>query len=215
MSDRPLSRGARTRQALMDHAEAAILAKGYSATSIEELIAAAGITKSGFFYHFRDKADLAMALIDRDNEASGALMARLFAEAEAAHADPLEGFLYGLARYGEAAVAAPGALPGCLITAFAYQEALLQDEHRLKVRNGVTQRRDQVRKVLGRIAEQRRPARPVDLDTLADMAVALILGGIVIDRINREPKTVPRQIALYAAFVRAVFDGPTRRAEAA
>ena len=36
-----------------------MLAKGFAATSIEELIAAAGITKSGFFYHFKDKGELA------------------------------------------------------------------------------------------------------------------------------------------------------------
>ena len=42
-------RGERTRAVLLDLAEAAMLEKGYAATSIEELIAAAGITKSGFF----------------------------------------------------------------------------------------------------------------------------------------------------------------------
>ena len=33
--------------------------------SIEELIAVVGISKSGFFYHFRDKAELAKALLLR------------------------------------------------------------------------------------------------------------------------------------------------------
>ena len=41
-----------TREQIMDAAEAAVLAKGFSSTSIEELIAAVGISKSGFFYHF-------------------------------------------------------------------------------------------------------------------------------------------------------------------
>ena len=41
-----------TREQIMDAAEAAVLAKGFNSTSIEELIAAVGISKSGFFYHF-------------------------------------------------------------------------------------------------------------------------------------------------------------------
>ena len=41
-----------TREQIMDAAVAAVLAKGFSSTSIEELIAAVGISKSGFFYHF-------------------------------------------------------------------------------------------------------------------------------------------------------------------
>ena len=42
-----------------------MLAKGFASTSIEELIAGAGITKSGFFYHFKDKGELAKAMMER------------------------------------------------------------------------------------------------------------------------------------------------------
>ena len=66
----------------MDIAEAAILAKGYGATSIEEIIEEAGITKSGFFYHFHDKRGLALALLHRYVEAETDLLNRLFARAE-------------------------------------------------------------------------------------------------------------------------------------
>ena len=48
------------RERLLQLAEQAVLEKGFSATSIEELIAGAGITKSGFFYHFKDKTELAV-----------------------------------------------------------------------------------------------------------------------------------------------------------
>ena len=49
----------------MDLAYQSIVEKGFAATSIEELVEAAGITKSGFFYHFRDKNDLARQLFER------------------------------------------------------------------------------------------------------------------------------------------------------
>jgi len=51
-----------TRERILDVAEASVLEKGFAATSIEEVIAAVGITKSGFFYHFKDKNELAKAL---------------------------------------------------------------------------------------------------------------------------------------------------------
>ncbi len=53
------------RERLLDAAEAAVLAKGFAATSIEELVAETGISKSGFFYHFKDKAALAKAIMER------------------------------------------------------------------------------------------------------------------------------------------------------
>jgi AcrR family transcriptional regulator len=43
-----------TRERLLELAESAVLAKGFAATSIDELIAAAGISKAAF-YHFRTK----------------------------------------------------------------------------------------------------------------------------------------------------------------
>ena len=65
MSVKVLSKGEATRERLLDLAEEAVLQKGFGATTIEELIVQAGITKSGFFYHFRDKGDLAQALLRR------------------------------------------------------------------------------------------------------------------------------------------------------
>ena len=63
-------RGPETRARLLEVAEQSVLAKGFAATSIDELIAAVGITKSGFFYHFKGKGELAEALLQRyiDNE---------------------------------------------------------------------------------------------------------------------------------------------------
>ena len=54
-----------TRARILEVAESAVLAKGFAATSIEEIIAAVGIAKSGFFYHFRDKGALAKGLMLR------------------------------------------------------------------------------------------------------------------------------------------------------
>src|SRR3712207_4226971 len=72
MEPEVLTKGERTRQRILDIAYDSIVHKGFAATSIEELVEAAGITKSGFFYHFRDKNDLARQLLDRfiaeDNE---------------------------------------------------------------------------------------------------------------------------------------------------
>jgi len=59
------TKGERTRERILDIAYEAIVEKGFAATSIEELVEAAGITKSGFFYHFRDKNDMARQLFDR------------------------------------------------------------------------------------------------------------------------------------------------------
>jgi len=50
-----------SRRKLLDAALSVIRAKGYQATRIEDLCAAAGLTKGSFFHHFRSKEELALA----------------------------------------------------------------------------------------------------------------------------------------------------------
>lgn len=49
---------------LLEAAMSVIRTKGYSATSIDDLCRAAGVTKGAFFHHFRSKADLGIAAAD-------------------------------------------------------------------------------------------------------------------------------------------------------
>src|SRR6476620_1702982 len=95
------TKGERTRERIMDVAYESIVEKGFAATSVEELVEAVGITKSGFFYHFRDKNDLARQLLERflaeDNEILDALEMRARALAD----DPLQSFLIFLNLYAE------------------------------------------------------------------------------------------------------------------
>jgi TetR/AcrR family transcriptional regulator, transcriptional repressor for nem operon len=75
------------RAKLLDAALAVIRTKGYSATTVDELCAAAGVTKGAFFHHFKSKDDLGVAAADYWSARTGAL----FAEAPYHdHADPLD-----------------------------------------------------------------------------------------------------------------------------
>jgi TetR/AcrR family transcriptional repressor of nem operon len=64
---------ARTR--LLDSALRIIREKGYHATSVDELCAAAGVTKGAFFHHFKSKEDLAVAAADHWSTTTGELFA--------------------------------------------------------------------------------------------------------------------------------------------
>jgi AcrR family transcriptional regulator len=92
MQDTP-RKGSDTKERILDVAAKPFSSTAASATSIEELIAAVDITKSGFFYHFKDKNELAKALLVRYVEREDALFDDLFARADELNEDPLHGFL--------------------------------------------------------------------------------------------------------------------------
>jgi TetR/AcrR family transcriptional repressor of nem operon len=51
--------GAKTK--LLDAAMSVIRAKGYSATTVDDICHSAGVTKGGFFHHFKSKEELAVS----------------------------------------------------------------------------------------------------------------------------------------------------------
>jgi len=75
------------RDKLLTAGFAVIRSRGYSGTTVDELCAAAGVTKGAFFHHFKSKEALGVAAADYWSEFTGAL----FASAPYHdHADPLD-----------------------------------------------------------------------------------------------------------------------------
>ena len=200
-------KGSNTKERILDVAEAAVLEKGFAATSIEELIAAVDITKSGFFYHFKDKNELAKALLIRYVEREDALFDDLFARADELNEDPLHGFLVGLKMMSELMADLPNGHPGCLVASFCYQDRLFDKEVRDLNTKAVLNWRKRFRKRLELIAARYPPKGSVDLDDLADMLSVIADGGIILSRVVNDKQALPRQIMLYRDFIRAVFLG--------
>jgi AcrR family transcriptional regulator len=184
-----------------------VLEKGFAATSIEELIAAVGITKSGFFYHFKDKGALAEALLKRYIEQEDALFDDLFARADELNEDPLHGFLVGLKMLAEMMADLPQTHPGCLVASFCYQEQLFNREVRELNAAAMLSWRNRFAKRFELIAKRYPPRIEVDLEALADMVSALVDGGIIVSKVMHEKELLPQQILLFRAFVRAIFLG--------
>jgi TetR/AcrR family transcriptional regulator, transcriptional repressor for nem operon len=201
----PTRRRSETRERILEVAEEAVLAKGFAATSIEEIIAAVGITKSGFFYHFRDKADLAKALIVRYLASDRAVLDAIFTRGDELNDDPLHGFLVGLRLFAEMVADLPAAHPGCLAASFAYQDQLFNQEIRALNAEGLLAWRIRFRERLDLIATRYPPRIDVDFEALADMAGTLVEGGIILGRALRDRSILPRQIMLYRELIRSVF----------
>ena len=205
MAETITRKGSDTRERLLELAEGAVLEKGFAATSIDELIAAVGITKGGFFYHFRDKSDLAKALMLRYLERDKIILDEIFSRADELNEDPLHGFLVALRLFAEMLAKLPEAHPGCLAASFCYQDQLFNREIRDLNRSGVLAWQVRFRQRLDQIAAVYPPRIDVDLDDLADTVAALVEGGIILSRIMKDKDVLPRQVLLYRDFIRLVF----------
>lgn len=65
MARRTKAEAAATREMLLDAAEAIFLEHGVARTSLEQIARHAGMTRGAVYWHFRNKADLFRAMLDR------------------------------------------------------------------------------------------------------------------------------------------------------
>ncbi len=192
MNQMPPKRRGDAREKILELAESAVLAKGFTATSIDELVAGAGITKSGFFYHFKDKNALAKAMILRYLERDQTLLDDLFRRADELNEDPLMADL-------------PDNYPGCLAASFCYQDQLFDAEIRDLNAQGMLEWRQRFRARFEAIAGRYPPREPVDMEALADMTTVLVEGGLILGRALQDSSILPRQILMFRDYVRLVF----------
>ena len=196
-----------TRKRLLDAAEQAVLEKGFAGTSIDELISAVGVTKSGFFYHFKDKGALAEALLVRYIEYENQLFDDLFDRADELNEDPLHGFLVGLKMLSEMMADLPTGHPGCLVASYCYQDRLFDQKISDLNTAAVLGWRKRFRGRLDLIAQKYPPHIAVNMDDVADMLSVVADGGIILSKVVKDKYVLSRQILLYRDFVRMIFLG--------
>jgi TetR/AcrR family transcriptional regulator, transcriptional repressor for nem operon len=200
-----ISKGEATRRRLLDAAQRAILEKGFTATSIDELIAECGLTKGGFFYHFKDKNDLAKALLLRYIAEDEAVYDRIFGQARDLVDDPLQVFLLGLRLLADVMGDMPKGHPGCVVAVSCYYERMFDRELRQINTQAALQWRARFRALLDEVGTLYRPRENIDIDELADMVSSVLEGGIVMAKALNDPASLKRQILAFRLLVKALF----------
>ena len=200
-----MKKGIETRTRILDVAKAAVLQKGFGGTSIEELIAETGITKSGFFYHFRDKNELAKALLNRYIENDERIYDEIFSRARDLTDDPLQAFLLGLKLLSELLADLPNGHPGCLVATVCYYERIFDREIQETNRNAVLAWRRRFGGMFEEIMAVYTPREPLAVDQLADMVSTVLEGGIVLSRALKEPNSLAKQILVLRSLIKLLF----------
>jgi TetR/AcrR family transcriptional repressor of nem operon len=197
--------GSITRTAIMDAAQALILETGYSAASVDAVIGRAGITKGAFFYHFKSKAELALALVRRDAERDAALLQANLDRAESLSRDPLQQLLICIGLYEEETAKLTAPYPGCLYASYIY-EAQLFDAATMAVVRGVFDNwTARIAAKLEAVARLYPPRLPVTVRAVAEMSLALAEGAFILSKMQRDPAALAAQWRQYRNYLELLF----------
>ena len=197
----------RTREKILDAAQALILDHGFAATTVDAVVGRAGITKGAFFHHFTSKSDLARALVERYAALDRAHLDERLARARKLSSDPLQQVLLLIALFEEEFASHQEPFGGCLFASYIY-EAKLFDEATLEVlRDSTLLWRRVMLEALEKVAARYPPRREVDMEALADLFYSLTEGAFIMTRTLGDKSLLGRQVRHLRTYLELLF-GP-------
>jgi AcrR family transcriptional regulator len=184
-------KGRATRERVVDTAAALIFDHGVAGTSLDDVRAAANVSKGQLYHYFADKDDLTHAVIDRtvqqvlDNQP---LLADLSSWAKiAAWFDQLVAFQ--VSRHGTG---------GCPIGSLAGELAESDEGARRQLAAGYDRWEQPLRDGFERMRAAGKLRRGADPKRLATATLASIQGGLLLTQTRRDPEQL--RIALDGAY---------------
>jgi TetR/AcrR family transcriptional repressor of nem operon len=198
--------GTATRDRILAAAQKLVIDNGYSATSVEQVIADSGSSKGAFFHHFESKRALADALVDRYVESDLAhLQAGLDAAREASD-DPAERAIAFLAYFEGMADELMLEQSGCLYSSVLTELQLVTTGASDPIGKAAVAWREGYAALL-------REAMPggADVDALSDHVFVTFEGAFLLARALGDPSQMRRQLRTLRELVTAALAQSARR----
>jgi TetR/AcrR family transcriptional repressor of nem operon len=205
LEDMVAAKGESTRERLLEVAQGLVLERGYAGTSLDDILQATGLTKGAFFHHFRSKADLGRAVVERYAAADFALFDEWSRRADRLTDDPLERVLVFLRLFEEFLDGLEAPLAGCVFASYTYESRSFPPEIHGFIRERLLDWQRLYETKLEALIEARPPAAPVTARELAEMIVTLIEGGILMAAAYRDRGFLQRQSRQYRHFLELLF----------
>jgi len=199
------SKGESTRDRILDAAERLVLAKGYTGTSVDDILAATDLTKGAFFYHFKSKGDLARVLVERFWRRDMALFETFWSEAEARTNDPLEQATIWFEQFESAVSKMESSMVSCLFASYLYEREQFDPAILDFIRDSFREWSASYESRFERILENRKARIAITPRELAEIAICMIEGGFVLGQSYRDPKLVVRQSRHFREYLGLLF----------
>jgi TetR/AcrR family transcriptional repressor of nem operon len=200
------SRGEDTKQKILDAAKGLVLERGFSATSIDEIIKSSELTKGAFFHHFPSKGELARVLLLRYADEDLSLFDRLSARADELSDDPLQRILLFLSLFEEFVENMEGPFPGCMFASYIYEGQQFSPEVHELIETSLKAWTAHYQRKLEALVAVRPPKVEVTAEQLAEMVVSLLEGAFLLARAYNDTGIIIRQSRTFRQYLRSIFE---------
>lgn len=199
--------GTATRQRILDVAERLVIENGFTATSLDQVIAESATSKGAFFHHFASKVDLAQALVARYAAADIAHLAHAVAQAEASTSDPADRAIAFLRVFEDGADELMAAQSSCLYVSVLTERQLAQSGTAKQIATAIVAWRTTLSQMLHEALAARGAAGAVDTDALADHVFVTFEGAFILCRSTDDSRHMRAQLTVLRQLIEALLKG--------
>ncbi|BAV50916.1 Transcriptional regulator, TetR family [Mesorhizobium loti] len=195
------ARGAATRSRIVNAAADLIYERGVDRTSLDEVMAVSGVSKSQLYHYFADKDALVLEVIARQTE-------RVL-DAQRSHLEALDS-LPALKAWRDAFVRLNKAAQcrGCPLGSLASELANGSEPARKRLADSFSTWRDRIENGLARMQERGKLSASADPHDLALALLSAVEGGLLLAKTTHSSR--PLEIALDMAIDHVARHMPTR-----
>jgi TetR/AcrR family transcriptional repressor of nem operon len=199
-------RGIATRERILDAAADLMSSRGAAGTSLNDVRASTGTSKSQLYHYFQDKEDLVRAVIGRQTD-------RVL-DAQRPELEALDSFA-ALARWRDRVVSlqrAAGCVGGCPVGSLASELADSNEATREDLVSAFARWESYLVEGFSAMRERGRLRADTSPRELATAVIAALEGGLLLAQVNRS--TRPLELALDMALAHLRSCAPSRSARA-
>jgi len=179
-----------------------MLAQGFSATTVDEICAAAKLTKGSFFHYFDSKETLGTQLLERFCDAS---QQRFQKAVDGRERDPLKR-VYGYIDVAITMSKECAAQRGCLLGTFAQELSDTYPAMRSMCAKAFTQWAEKLKVDLDAAKTAHAPRRAIDTRSLADHFIAILEGSKILAKAKGDARVEEKSLLHFKRYMQSLFE---------
>ena len=198
--------GKPTREKILNESTSLVLENGFAGTSIDQILAKAGITKGAFFYHFKTKNDLALALIEKFAQDDLSHLEEVLNETKKQEGDALNQLLFFAQSYIDMMAKLTEPYPGCLYASYTNEPNYFDQGIKDQISNAILQWREALVQLFNKVLENYDFAiDEVDVPSLADHFTVVFEGAFVVSKALNQADITAKQLVHMKNYLQLLF----------
>lgn len=189
-----------TKARLLNAAQALMLAKGFAATTVDDICGKAQLTKGSFFHYFRSKDELGKQLLERFC-AQGERLHASFCREET---DPLKR-VYGYIDGTIALAKDPVMSNGCLLGLFAQELCDTHPAIRTACCKGFDEWAEAFRREVAKAKAAYAPRAAFHPREVAEYFIAVLEGSMILGKAHRDTAIMVKNLGHFKAYLKSLF----------